>query len=83
MNKYPRHMTGSVEITEPDDQDKRIAKLKDQLRALLGQEEFVKFYVTTSMDGDVLERQLFEKVEALNVAISSADRTFVQCGEPL
>lgn len=84
---YPRWQVGSVEVGEPDDQDRRIGKLKDQLRALLGQEEFTKFYVTTAMDSDLLERQLFEKVEALNNAMSSCDHSFyalsAKYGDPL
>lgn len=50
------------ELLQPDDQDKRIAALKRQLRDLIGQEAFTIFYRTTSYDGDILERQLREKL---------------------
>lgn len=70
MSSYPRHMLGSVEVTEPNEQDVRIGKLKSELREYMGQEAFVAFYKTTSMDGDILERQLFEKLEMLKSSMS-------------
>ena len=50
------------ELLQPDDQDKRIAALKRQLRDLIGQEEFTVFYRTTSFNSATLERQLREKL---------------------
>jgi len=49
-------------IGEPSDQDKRIASLKSELRSLMGQDAFLLFYRTTSMNGDILEMQLLDRL---------------------
>ena len=50
------------ELLQPDNQDRRIAALKRQLRDLIGQEEFTIFYRNTSFNANTLERQLREKL---------------------
>ena len=57
--------TSQEVLPEPDDQDKRIAKMKKRLRALMGEEEFRDFYVKTSFNGDVLENQLKRKLASI------------------
>jgi hypothetical protein len=53
----------------PDSQDIRIGALKRELRTLMGQEAFVKFYVKTSMNGDLLEKQLREQLDQFAMVV--------------
>ena len=39
-------------------QDVRIGRKKNDLRAIMGEEEFAKFYVLTSFSGDALEKEI-------------------------
>lgn len=52
-------------LPEPGDQDRRIVEMKKRLRALMDEQEFHDFYVKTSFNGDVLEKQLMEKLASI------------------
>lgn len=66
MNNYPRHRLGSVEVGESLPIEEHIGNLKNQLRELMGKDDFTAFYVGNhTWNNEVMEKRMIAKLEEL------------------
>jgi hypothetical protein len=66
---------------EPNNQEKHIAALKNQLRSLMGPEAFIAFYKSTSFASNELEKQLQDKLNGLTFPVIVVVPASVPCNQ--